>query len=581
MKKNSLKAAPVKTLNTFLAGVLATGLIATPVVPVQARELSHDPGSKTPAAKAPKKQQTPKDPTGKEGLKTQWAPPIGKNLQDLSERGTTTYEKLWLEYLAFTINTNSFDDFMANNLTIAKILPVIGGKIRDVPADTVDLGMQIAEEAARMLVEMRGLSKKYPNIKYLEWKDLSRWMKLRMDAQEEARRAPFKNDVQDSRYMSELYDLAETSPARAREFKILVDGPQSFAKRDVLIDNAKESIDLATWAVLDDETGNELRDQLIRKHNQGVKVRLMVDGQVNRRKGYSQAVKEMEKAGVPVMRWFHPTIPFVGQHRKMMIVDGTYMVAGGLNPGNTYSHKAGDPKNHWRDTDFYATGDFVNQGNKLFAKLWNEQIKWHNLKLQPMSTAQSQITGGNIPVSLVEYMPSAEKPTGSTIMMSMLKAIRGAQTSIDIENAYVIMFPELQHELTQAISRGVKIRVLSNSDMSVDEAIISQPMMRSAKRMASIGAEVYQRKGSTLHSKFMVIDNQIVIIGSYNLHPRSERVEGEIVAVVDDRATAQTFTDTFNKDINPSIAKLSKESDIKVSEGVMLDATLRMFFDLL
>ncbi|MNS88904.1 Major cardiolipin synthase ClsA [compost metagenome] len=338
---------------------------------------------------------------------------------------------------------------------------------------------------------------------------------------------------------------------------------------------------MMTWAVLDDETGYELRDLLIQKHREGVAVRLMVDGQVNQRKGYSQAVKEMEKAGVPVMRWYHKSIPYVGQHRKMMVVDGTHMVAGGLNPGNTYSHKAGEAKDHWRDTDFYATGDFVNQGNQLFAKLWNEQIKWHSLKQQPMTVHQSAITGGNISVALVEYMPSLQKQTGSTIMMSMLKSIRGAQSSIDIENAYVILFPELEYEITQAIKRGVKVRVLSNSDMSVDEAIISQPMMRSAKRLATIGAEVYQRKGSTLHSKFMVIDNQIVIIGSYNLHPRSERVEGEIVVIVDDQATAQTFTDTFNKDIDPAIAKHAQAKDIVVKDGVLLDATMRIFFDLL
>ncbi|MNL50073.1 cardiolipin synthetase [compost metagenome] len=105
--------------------------------------------------------------------------------------------------------------------------------------------------------------------------------------------------------------------------------------------------------------------------------------------------------------------------------------------------------------------------------------------------------------------------------------------------------------------------------------------MRSAKRLATIGAEVYQRKGSTLHSKFMVIDNQIVIIGSYNLHPRSERVEGEIVVIVDDQATAQTFTDTFNKDIDPAIAKHAQAKDIVVKDGVLLDATMRIFFDLL
>ena len=46
----------------------------------------------------------------------------------------------------------------------------------------------------------------------------------------------------------------------------------------------------------------------------------------------------MEDNGVKVIRWRNTDEPYQGQHRKLLIVDDEAAIAGGLNPGNCYSH---------------------------------------------------------------------------------------------------------------------------------------------------------------------------------------------------------------------------------------------------
>lgn len=495
--------------------------------------------------------------------------------QDLSQKPPTLKERAVLEAFAFLVNTGQLEGFLNGTVKVLKYTPKVGKTLREIPPETLELGLHIGAEAIRMLVQMQGEAHSHSQVTYLPWHHVSRWMDQRLNAQEKNRRTPVAQDISDPTFYEELLSLAETEGSLAREVEILVDGPASFVKRAKIIREAKTSIDILTWAVLDDDTGYELRDQLIQKHRQGVQVRLMVDGLVNLRHGYRQAVKDMAAAGIPVVRWRHKTIPFFGQHRKMMIVDGTYMIAGGLNPGNKYSHKKVTDDDKWRDTDIYATGDIVQKGNELFAKLWNEQ------GAEPRRPRQNLLRGGTIPMSLVELSPDIRRQTGSTIMLSTLKAIRGAQHSIDIENAYVILFPQLEKEIKKALARGVRVRILTNSDKSVDEPIISQPMMISAKRLAEMGAEIYLRQGSTLHSKFMIVDRRVVMIGSYNLHPRSERLEGEMVFIINDTRVADDFLRVFEKDIHPTIAQFKTAAQIQPKLSFLVKFTLRYFFDLL
>ena len=86
--------------------------------------------------------------------------------------------------------------------------------------------------------------------------------------------------------------------------------------------------------------------------------------------------------------------------------------------------------------------------------------------------------------------------------------------------------------------------------------------------------------GDTLHSKFLVIDENFSMVMSYNLHPRSERIEGEMAIASFDKKLAQDLTATFADDISATKAtKVNNASEIVLPPAGSTMIVLRLFFD--
>ena len=205
-------------------------------------------------------------------------------------------------------------------------------------------------------------------------------------------------------------------------------------------------------------------------------------------------------------------------------------------------------------------------------------------------------------VLVLDTSPRARTPDHILAAHLHLLDIAAKGTTVHIENAYVVMTPPLRQALRAALKRGVKIEVHTNSAITSDEPVVTMPIMLSVKEMLEmpslVGAapgsmKVYLRQGrytempntlshnlmrneieamrprftmtlessqpSTLHSKYMMaVDasgTAYSIITSYNLHPRSHRLEDELAVVVkspkpqDPRSTyAQLKTWFYEKD---------------------------------
>lgn len=369
----------------------------------------------------------------------------------------------------------------------------------------------------------------------------------------------------DSTFLKEMETLQGSPFQPGNKITPLIDGPSSFAQREKLIASATKSIHLMTWAFYDDETGWDTAHQLAEKRKQGVEVQVVVDGQVGSRDKHRETLAYMEQQGIEVTHWRDGDRPYDGQHRKVMIVDGKAAIAGGMNQGNDYSHKGPKEAAKWRDTDVLIEGPAVADCERLFTRYFGKGS-------EPMVPAAA----GSAKSAVVNHVPG---PRGdANILLATLKAIQGASESVDIENAYYISTPDIRTAMMEALERGVKVRLLTNSAQSVDEPIVSAPILHSLPDLVSAGAEVYLKQGDTLHSKFMVVDGIYSSVGSYNLHPRSQRYEGEMTVNSVDTQAAGALTAAFEKDI--AIATRVKSPDeIKVPDNVFTMIAARYFFD--
>lgn len=448
------------------------------------------------------------------------------------------------------------------------------GAIPPMPQEKVDGLVRQASGMIDAQFRERGMTPDTVGVVYEDWDHMSaRHLAAVRSTQAPPRVAGGLSLLTDKTFLAELEQLQGAKFVDGNEVKVLVNGPASFAERDRMIDGAKESINFMSWAIYDDETGWDTVKKLVAKKNEGVDVKVLVDGQVSAGPDHNAPTKFLEDNGIPVVRWRDADRPYDGNHRKMMIVDGKEAVIGGLNVGNVYSHKAGEVK--WRDTDILLNGPAVGDGSKLFAELWNQQAEIGGQpKITDIPAAPAAI--GGVKSAVVNHKPG---PNGNAhIMLATMKAIEGATESVDIENAYFISTPGLKDTLLKALADGVKVRILTNSSESIDEPIISGPILASLPELVSAGAEVYLKKGDTLHSKFMTVDGVFSSVGSHNHHPRSQRFEGEMVVNSLDPIVAASFTRAFEKDI-AAAQKIEKPEDIVVPQSPLNVLASRYFFD--
>jgi cardiolipin synthase len=339
---------------------------------------------------------------------------------------------------------------------------------------------------------------------------------------------------------------------------ILVNGLASFAKRKELIDNAQESIYMFAWAFYDDGTGWDFADWLIDAKLKrlcaggDLEIKIVVDGNVAKKVGYHDVLRYLEKYPafaenpIEVIRIHDTRDHYFGMHRKVMIVDREQMVMGGMNVGNKYSHLYPDSGGHWRDTDVYVRGPVVNQAQMTFVDEWNEQTARRQMTYRPFIY---QTPAGDSLSMIVDHQPLRD----DNIHIATVKAFYGATQTIDIENAYFIADTVIEKAIIDALARGVRVRILSNSKESIDEPTITTPLLESLARLKSQGADVYTKKlygdSTTLHSKLLIVDGVFSWVGSHNFHPRSYRYEREVVLASFDETLAKQFEEIFENDI--------------------------------
>ena len=359
--------------------------------------------------------------------------------------------------------------------------------------------------------------------------------------------------------------------------RFLIDGEASFAVKDALIKNARKNLLISSWAFYDDTTGYEAAQMLIAKHREGVSVKVMIDGIMSHSHG-PKVVKMMEDAGVEVIRHREKKRSNDIWHVKVIIADDAYAVAGGMNFGDYYSHKGHScPK--WRDTDVYFSGPAVAEARRMLAAEWNAQIDQQKLKFGKIDLRDPQAAyeGGAGRVAVVLQNP----PETSPILVSIVKAMYAATKTINIENAYFVALPVVSQAVLDARARGVEVNIITNSKESIDAEgkPIVDAMAKCLVPLLKADVNIYLKQGTleTLHSKFITVDGEFADIGSYNLHPRGERIDTEVNVNILDRGAVAQLDAAFAADMAKARQVLS-ETELQEKPGLMSQIMNEFFY---
>ncbi|WP_228445476.1 phospholipase D family protein [Thalassotalea sp. HSM 43] len=184
----------------------------------------------------------------------------------------------------------------------------------------------------------------------------------------------------------------------------------------------------------------------------------------------------------------------------------------------------------------------IGQVPKVFSKV-NEQGKLHWLKgVQYIADAPGKNDADN-------FLAGSGKST-----QTLIDLINSAKSSVLIQTPYLITTDKGKQLLRKTVERGVEVKILTNSLASTDNLEAFSGYKRDRKQLLATGVQIFEFKPDAqirqkvmaldlkdgshqspifgLHAKTMVIDDNITVIGTFNMDPRSANLNTESVTIL-------------------------------------------------
>lgn len=398
----------------------------------------------------------------------------------------------------------------------------------------------------------------------------------------------------------------------------LADAREAFAARVLLLRAATHSVDAQYYIWHADLSGKILMHEVLRAADRGVKVRLIIDD--NTTAGEDRDLAALSAHENVEVRLFNPftirrprllnyvmDFPRLNRrmHNKSMTADGSLTIVGGRNIGDEYF--AANESMQYADADLLILGRAADDVSQNFERFWNSESTFPAEQILPVPTqaevtsaegelaalAQSNdarqylglaetshliqdLTTGAVPLEWAKatvFSDDPQKDLGKVedrqlLATSISGVLNDAAQQLDIASAYFVPGTNGTEFLKRFASRGVDVRLLTNTLASNDVATVHAGYLRYRRNLLEAGVQLFelmtdkqqleQKKAdspellfgassASLHAKLFVMDKSKVFIGSYNFDPRSLYLNCEMGVLVESPAIAGYFAQQFDQ----------------------------------
>ncbi|MFK7834136.1 MAG: phospholipase D family protein [Winogradskyella sp.] len=395
---------------------------------------------------------------------------------------------------------------------------------------------------------------------------------------------------------------------------VLEDGSGSMVARAWLTEYAEETIDIQYFIFSMDNVGLIACDYLIRAADRGVKVRILVDDimvdadiqDVLTFASHQNITVKIYNPGVNLgknifdkIQKFATDFRSANQrmHNKTFIVDGKVVITGGRNIADEYFDY--DHEYNFRDRDILLIGKASKTVETSFNQFWNSNLSvdvntvvdeapkhanaehkfeklheyacnpenfWPQVRERiatlPQTFETIKASGKLVWLDDVEFISDEPGKNdgenglggGGISTTALIDLVKNAKTSIDIQTPYLITTALSQNLFKDAVDRGVKIRILTNSLASTDNVEAFSSYQSDRETLLKTGVRIFEFRPDAeeqtrimtgelreqlehqpifgLHAKSMVIDQKTTVVGTFNLDPRSANLNTECIVIV-------------------------------------------------
>jgi len=327
-------------------------------------------------------------------------------------------------------------------------------------------------------------------------------------------------------------------------YLVHTNGDVAFPAMLAAIASARHRISFETYIFSTGAVAEQFTAAFAAAAKRGVEVRMVLDSMGASDMDPKQ-IERLEQAGCR-LGWFNPVghIEEVNYrtHRKVLVIDGDVAFIGGMGIADQWSMDT-EKERRWRDTQIEVRGPAAVHIEAAFNENWIE-------------------TGGVVEPDLLTHAPGSgsarssvvwSSPAGGTNELKLLYlfALAAARQSIDIQSPYLITDESTTWSLQEARRRGVRIRMLTEGDVT-DAKPVKFASRATYDALMTMGVEVFEYQPAMMHTKAMIVDGVMSIVGSANFDNRSLELNDELNVVLFDRAVAARLLTDLERDLTQS-----------------------------
>ena len=318
------------------------------------------------------------------------------------------------------------------------------------------------------------------------------------------------------------------APLPGNHAQLMADGSDARARMLADMDAAQYNISVLYYIWLDDETGRNVAQALIRAVRRGVVCRAMVDGLGSRALVGSALWREMQAAGVQLavglplkhlLKVLFTSRIDLRNHRKITLIDGCIAYCGSQNCADeAFAVKAKYAP--WVDIMLRLQGPVVQQMQQVFASDWGQSgaqpIPARPARIDATHTAATNIQPSGFAAVVLAEGPTERSGSTSQLVSTLLAC---ARDEVVISTPYFIPDATVLEALCAAAWRGVRVSLIFPARN--DSWIVGGASRSNYQRMLSAGIHIHEFTPGLLHAKTLCVDGVVTLMGSTNLDLRS------------------------------------------------------------
>lgn len=313
--------------------------------------------------------------------------------------------------------------------------------------------------------------------------------------------------------------------------------------------SAKRFIFMEYFIITISKMWDEILKVLIEKQKEGVEIRIMYDDFGSATKLPFNYHKSLRKLGFLVTR-FNPMKLHINyvmnfrDHRKIVVIDNEIAFTGGFNIGDEYTNKK-KVFGHWNDAGIMIKGKAVWGVTSMFLENWAFANKNQALEFEKYNIP-FEVEGGSI------YIPFGDIPTDKNLTAKSIymHLINDAKETIYITAPYLILDNELSTALKLASQSGVKVHIIVPK--IPDKKLVYMVSESYIEELVNQGVRVYKYTPGFIHSKMIICDKEVAMIGSSNLDFRSLYMHLENNLWLNDPKTIKDMVDYYEYSLKES-----------------------------